>query len=333
MNVSRLRIIIITISFFVLIFGGLYSLDFGSFLPTFACYFVGYSKAGACFLYPLQSALDSADIDKYISIFIDFLLFSLLVIIIGRAWCGWICPLGFLMDALDYIREKLGINYMRFSEKLRYRLKPLKWIFLGIALIIPFWVAFPVLFPHVARDLRAPFCSLCPGRYILPMITGDFLRVGVDYFSVTSIVLSTLGLSITVFALLGTFVKRRFFCSYCPMGLIIGFYRKISFLKIKKDTQKCTRCESCFNACSMEVEEKFKERDSEDVTHLDCILCMRCIEYCPEDGALYATFLGKKIFVSSRQGFLKRQGIIKKNGERVFGNIGLYIEQKNNGSK
>ena len=59
-------------------------------------------------------------------------------------------------------------------------------------------------------------------------------------------------------------------------------------------------CEVCYNVCPMEIEQVFKERENEDVVFTDCNLCLRCVEYCPEDGALRATFLGKTIYKSRR---------------------------------
>ncbi len=306
MNVTKLRWTVLTASFLILTFGGLIGIYLGDFLPTFACAFVGGEKVGGiCFLYPMQAALESAKWQEYKSILVTFFFFSLLIIVFGRVWCGWICPLGFIQDFLDLIRRKLHIDYIRFPQKLREGLKSIKWIFLFIALLIPLWVAFPFFAPDVARDMRMPFCSLCPARYILPMVSGDYLRVGIDFKSATSITMSALGIIFSALTIFGALLKRRFFCSYCPMVLFISFYKKIGFVRLKKNIQKCTRCEICYNVCPMEIEDVFKEREKEDVTFADCIMCLKCVESCPEDDALQATFLGKTIFRSTWTGFFK----------------------------
>jgi formate hydrogenlyase subunit 6/NADH:ubiquinone oxidoreductase subunit I len=100
------------------------------------------------------------------------------------------------------------------------------------------------------------------------------------------------------------------------LGLLLGWYRKISFIKLKKDCQKCTMCEVCYNVCPVEIEQVFKERQREDVTFSDCNLCLKCVEYCPEDGALRATFLGKTIYKSTSKGFFSRQEILTKDSEQ-----------------
>ena len=311
MNLSKFRWIVSAIAFVTLLFGAYCGLYFGDFLPTFSCRYVE-TRAGTCFLMTLQRTIQmtlgtlSGFAQKDIVVFLKQLLyFSLLVVLIGRAWCGWICPLGFFQDVLYRIRQWLGVGSIRFSEKVRNRLTWIKWVFLSVALLIPLWVAFPFFCPLVAFNLRMPFCQLCPGKYILPLLVGNPDRVAVNYESTTQLVMSLLGLSISVVVILGAFVKNRFWCTFCPLGLILSWYRKISFLKLKKDDEKCTRCEICYNVCPMEIEGVFKSRGRKDVTFAECHLCLKCIESCPEPDALKATYLGIPIYRSSSRKFLR----------------------------
>jgi len=75
---------------------------------------------------------------------------------------------------------------------------------------------------------------LCPGKYILPLLVGDTNDVVVNFKSATTIVMSVLGLIFSVIVIIGAFVKRRFWCPYCPLGLFLSWYKKFSFLKLKK---------------------------------------------------------------------------------------------------
>ncbi len=308
MRISTLRWTILVISFFLLLFGAYGNLYFGYFLPTFSCCFVR-ERAGTCFFLTLQQTLGVLTWETVVIFMERFLYFSLLVILIGRAWCGWICPMGFFQDLLDWIRQRSGIGYVRFANPLRSHLSPIKWAFFFIAILVPVWVAYPVSFPGVALDLSIPFCQLCPGKYILPLLTGNTSRVAVDFESTTRIVMSSLGLFFSMTVILGALVKRRFWCLYCPLGLLMSWYRKISFLKLKKDDRTCTHCEICANVCPMEIEKVFQSRGKEDVTFADCSLCLKCIEYCPEDDALRAEYLGKTIYRSTSKGFFGRCSI------------------------
>lgn len=295
-------------SFFVLLFGAYLGLYFGYVLPTFSCCYVS-SRAGTCFLLTLQQTIGAFTWESIVVFLERFTYFSLLVIIMGRGWCGWICPLGFFQDLLDLTRYKLGIGSIRFSKKLRNGLSWIKWFFLSVVLIVPLWVAFPFFCPCVALNLEIPYCQLCPGKYILPLLVGNPDRVAVNFKNNTNLVMSTLGLTFSAALIWGAFIKRRFWCLFCPLGLIISWYRKISFFKLRKNDLQCTSCEICYNTCPMEIEEVYKSRGREDVTFGECNLCLKCVENCPEKSALEAVYLGKTIYRSSSINFFKKRGI------------------------
>jgi ferredoxin-type protein NapH len=308
MNLSNLRWTILTVSFFLLLFGAYLGLYVGYFLPTFSCCYVR-ARAGTCFMLTLQQTLSTLTWDT-LRVFLERLVcFSLLVILIGRAWCGWVCPLGFIQDLLDRLRQAVGLGYVRFSEKLRGGLAWIKWVFLSVALLLPIWVAFPVMCPAVALGLQIPFCQLCPGKYLLPLCVGNPDRISVNYENGTRLVMSTLGLTFSILAIVGSFIKRRFWCMFCPLGLILSWYRKISFLKLEKTDEKCTKCEICYNVCPMEIEAVFRSQGKKDVTFAECTLCLKCIENCPEENALKAVYLGKTIYRSLPQTFFGNRGV------------------------
>ena len=306
MKISGIRWTILTISFFVLLFGAYLNLYFGYFLPSFSCCYVN-SRAGTCFMLTLQQTLGVLTLDSMLVFLERFFYFSILVIILGRAWCGWICPLGFFQEILDFIRRISGIGYIRFSDKLKKSLGWIKWLLFFMASLLPLWVACPVFCPIVALDLRIPYCQLCPGKYILPLLAGNPNRVAVNFSSITHMVMSTLGLLISSSVIVGAFIKRRFWCHFCPLGLILSFYRRLGFLKLKKNDAKCTKCEICYNVCPVEIKQVFQSRGRKDVTFSECTLCLKCVEHCPEPGALKASYLGKTIYKSSGLKTLEKQ--------------------------
>lgn len=308
MRIAHLRWLVLSLSFGLLLFGACAGLHLGSFLPTFSCCFVP-TRAGTCFFLPLQLSLGSLTWEDMLLFFERFFWFSLLVLLIGRAWCGWICPLGFFQDLLDVGRRALGMGDIRFGERLRRRLAWIKWIFLAVAVFVPLWVAVPVLFPSVALDLTIPFCQLCPGKYILPLITLSPDRILVNFESTTQVVMSSLGLLFSLMVIIGALVKRRFWCPYCPLGLLMSWYRRWSLLKLKKEDAACTHCRICADVCPMEIEEVFRSRGRVDVTFADCILCLKCIEHCPEDRALRVDFVGWTIYRSSSRGFFSHPSL------------------------
>jgi len=295
----------LTVAFVILTFGGwVHRCWLGQFLPTLSCKYVLWTRAGDCYLWHIQRVLQNADFDELLP---ELMFFFLLILLLGKSWCGWICPFGFCMDLLDAFRRRLRMGYVTFSDALNRQLAWIKWVMLFIMLVVPLLCIEGCVLSEYRRDLNVPFCQLCPARYITPLFNDMWNQLAVSFRSGASVLMTVLGLAITGLFLVGALVKRRFWCQFCPMGLIVGLCRKLSLLKLKKDCDACTRCGICNTVCPMDIKEVHLERKRSDVTHQDCILCMRCIEYCPEDHALRATFCGKTIYEASQKGFFARE--------------------------
>ena len=305
MKLSKLRWSVQSLAFVVLLFGGTAGIFLGFFLPTLSCPYVGYMRGGDCFLLNLQFHLALGGWNVYAGIIKNFLIFSLLVVLAGRFWCGWICPFGFIQDILNTLRVTLDVKSIAFYETVKKNFLPIKWFFLGLSITVPVWIAYPLCAPCMLYDLSMPFCQLCPARYILPLAAGNPEKVSLNFKSAATVVMTSLGLLIASAALVGSFLKKRFWCFLCPMGLLLSLYQKISFMRLKKDCAKCTMCEACYLACPMNIGEVFRERKNADVTYGDCIFCGKCIDACPENDALGFSFLGKTFFRSSADAFFR----------------------------
>lgn len=310
MSVSGLRWTVLIVAFVVLTYGGLAGIYLGDFLPTFSCWYVGESRGGDCFLWHVQHHFSGHGGPGYLVRLNEpmLLYFFLLLLVLGKAWCGWVCPLGFLMDALDLVRRKLNLGYVFFSQRLRRRLAPIKWVLLFLALAVPL-ACFPFFMRSpLASDLAQPYCQWCPAKYVAPLCVGNVDEIAVNFRSGLSIFMTLVGLVVAGLFLIGALTKRRFWCSFCPLGLVIGLCRKLSFIKLKKDCQACTRCGICYNVCPLDIEEIYTERKRTNVTYQDCILCLKCIEHCPEDNALRATFCGRTIYRATQKRFFAKAG-------------------------
>ncbi len=311
MRIDRIRLFVQFVLFLLFIYGGLVSFGLGNAIPTMVCVYAKY-KGGFCFLYPFQRYLSVPLSTLFGSLSTMFLIylgtFCLWAIAFNKSWCGWACPLGFLQDLLTKLREFLKIDVSRFQWITRYRFLSVKYIILVLLILLPMGIgnALPGL-PKLNSDFAVPFCQICPGKPLLPLFHGDFSKIGIDFSNTVTLVFSTLSMGIFALLVAGSFLKRRFLCSYCPMAALLSLFEKIGLVSLKKEGTKCTRCGNCFRACPMDILEIAQERDKVNMVTQDCMLCMRCIEVCPENDALRATILGKTVFKSSAQGFLQRQ--------------------------
>ncbi len=316
MRVDRIRLLIQFLSFILMIYGGIVLINLGRGLPALTCVYSKYS-AGLCFLYPLQRFAGLPFfllLGGYGILLLKYMgMFILWVIVFNTAWCGWVCPIGFLQDLLSKLRAYMNVDLSRFSWLTRDRYKSVKYILLVLLILLPIGIGNSIFgLPKLTDDLAVPFCQICPAKPLLPMFDGNFSHIFIDFSSGTKIVLSTLSMIILALFFTASFLKRRFLCSYCPMSALLSLFEKTSLLSLKKDGRKCTQCGNCSRVCPMEIREIADERERTDIVTQDCMLCMRCIEVCPEDNALRATFAGMTIFPSTAKGFLKRQGAFEK---------------------
>lgn len=305
-DLRRFRFLLQLFFFVLLVYGGYFAVNLGQSLPTFACGFNDAGRGGICYLLPLQHqlAMSWGTLFGWAGLMVlqGFLFFALWFFILNKGWCGYVCPLGTIQDWITSLRTRLGVRYSRYTEGQFRRLSLIKYLLLALMILIPLGIG-GALLPH---DMGTPFCDICPGRMIIPMFTGDFSQLTIDFSTKTTMVMTALGMLVTGLFLAGAFFKKRFFCFFCPMSALHYLLSKPALLKLKKDGAKCTRCGDCYRVCDMEIREIADEVKEPRIMQDDCIMCLKCVAHCPEQGALKATFAGIPIFESTEQGFIKR---------------------------
>ncbi|MBQ9868932.1 MAG: 4Fe-4S binding protein [Ruminococcus sp.] len=196
------------------------------------------------------------------------------IILLGRAICAFLCPMGLVQDIMDKIRRKTKTEGLQMNEKMYGALKPIKWslvlVFTGLCFA------------------GGNFCNFCPMVATAPILAGISTSLYVSGF-------------IMVFVLIAGFFKRRAFCTICPLGYLMGLFHKASLFRVKKDCTACTECGACYEACPMGIKMIYTEREKTDVTDANCIMCGECVRCCPEDNALSLTFAGARIYTAKRK--------------------------------
>jgi polyferredoxin len=243
-------------------------------------------------------------------------------IILGRFWCGWICPFGLYVDVISRIRKALGIKYRTFSDSFNVKFHQLSYVILALLIILSVIfasqaIAGAQLVPGTEKGgfiytyFSAPFCQVCPRKprcvllqtsvgmmrpeWLTENTTGQFYQLG---FYLTSLNLFVFGL-VTVAA----FFYRRSWCRICPLGGLIALFNRfppfkwVSGLRLEKVEEKCTKCGICKRVCPTQVTEVYEMKGG-DVTTSNCILCLRCVEMCPYEGTLSLKAAGKTVFKS-----------------------------------
>ena len=310
-DLRNVRFWIQLISFILFVYGGYLSINLGSSFPIFACPYNDHTSA-ICYLISVQHQL-SLPLNvlfspAIISFFIGLITFIAWFMILNKTWCGFVCPFGTLQDWITSLRKKMNIRLSIYTQSQFDELSKLKYVFLIIVFFFPLLIGAGA----ISNNWSATFCQMCPARVISPMFSGDLSQWRVDFSSTTSMILTALGISFASLFFVGSFIKKRFFCFFCPMSALHYIFANTSIIKFKKDGSKCTRCGDCYAVCDMQIKDIADDVTSKNILRDDCILCLKCVAACPEDDALHFDILNIKAFSSTREGFEKRMKIDQK---------------------
>ena len=245
-------------------------------------------------IYKLQDTLVAEYDTFFTDLVLPILIFIVLVLLLGRIWCAWLCPLGLPQDLLSDLRKKLGVPYYKLSRRGSQALHSLKYLALFLIIFYTIVLGIPWSGINEFRTiLPIPYEWIDPNRalYVYPQIALGLLP--------PTTIVPIVSIATTIFFLVTCYKIRRFWCHICPAGALMGLIHRNSFIQLNKDTTKCTSCRVCARVCPMGIEEVWKEKEKTIVTHRNCTHCWSCLAACPEDDCLSVTFLGKRI-VSSK---------------------------------
>ena len=191
----------------------------------------------------------------------------------GRAYCSWVCPVNIVTDAANWLREKLGIKAStRFSRNTRY------WM-LGMVLVLS------AVTGNMAFELLNPVSMVHRGIIFSVHNPGISVGEGIAWVGVG--IAWTVVIGIFLFDL---FVAKRGWCSHlCPMGAMYGLIGKLSPVRVRADRRSaCDDCMECFAVCpEPQVIKPALKGANKGIGPVilagECTNCGRCIDICAEE--------------------------------------------------
>jgi MauM/NapG family ferredoxin protein len=187
-------------------------------------------------------------------------------IVLGRAFCGWICPLGTLQQAASALlsprtrRESQEANrYRRWYGAKYYLLAALLALALAGSLQSGLFDPLSLLSRGLGSGL---WPSLPHGR---PVAGG---------------MLAALFLLLVVLA--SRWIPRLFCRAVCPLGALLGVFARFSVFRIHRRGDGCSSCQRCTFACQGADEPLGEHRVGE------CHVCFNCVAACPDGSIRYA---------------------------------------------
>ncbi len=188
------------------------------------------------------------------------------------AFCGWVCPLGFLQDLMSNLSKVL----QKRIPGLRHAIATLKHRGARLAVLDRYlrYIKYLVL-----------TWTIGGAAYFGVMVFRDYdpwsALLNLGEFSFTP------GLIVLGITLVGAFFVERPWCRYaCPLGAATGLISKLSPVYLKREESACKICKVCTNACPMGID----VHTATTIKSVDCISCLECVGACPRNGALEVKF-------------------------------------------
>lgn len=197
-------------------------------------------------------------------------------IVIPRAFCGYVCPLGTLIDTFDWL---IGRHFQRFH--LPDNGPKGGWVH------IKYYLLAGVLITSLFGVLTSGFVSAIPVLTRGLLFTGGRTQIrlmkGREHLAQVEITFwISLGLFAGVFLL--SLLGRRFWCRYvCPSGALLSVFNLFRVGERKVEST-CINCNKCVEICPFDaIQEDFSTRTA------DCTYCQTCGGECPVDAIKFVT--------------------------------------------
>ena len=220
----------------------------------------------------------------------------------GRIFCGWICPLGTVIDISDKLLYRKGRLFYNKKRADTRRFRNWKYIYLLVGLgAIVYGVdilAFGDPLSLITRTFT--FCFYAPIAYIWngTLSMGDQIGINrgaahlfgwemnnwhmqnLSYFNGVPVLMMFMG----IIALSG--YQERFWCrNLCPYGGLLAVISRVSWLRHYIKMDGCIRCKKCEVQSRMGCYENLDRKATAPPEHniAECIQCFRCETICPTD--------------------------------------------------
>lgn len=177
-----------------------------------------------------------------------------LSLVLGRVFCGWLCPADLLFEvaakARSWARIKTDVAFPR----------SIKFTVLALGLVTG-----AALGSQIFAEIYPP--RIVSGELYLWITFGAF-GAGAWFF-----------LTLVAFEI---FVSKRFWCRYvCPGGALYSLLGRFRFVRLKVDHQACSECRLCNVSCEFGLDPMSGNFGAE------CNNCGQCVRACGHDALVW----------------------------------------------
>ncbi|PKO12402.1 MAG: hypothetical protein CVU39_24140 [Chloroflexi bacterium HGW-Chloroflexi-10] len=222
----------------------------------------------------------------------------LLTLVFGRVWCGWLCPMG---TVLDWFKPKYprSTDKVQVAEKWR-NVKYFLLIFMLVAALLgnqSLLIFDPItvmtrflatgLWP-VIRFVTLSFESfMYQWNFLWPVLDPLHNNVIQPVFGdIAPVFTLAVPLFLFIAVIVGlNWIADRFWCRYlCPLGALLGWISRFAFLRRVVDAEACNGCRQCARLCPTSTIDARRGFESDPA---ECIVCVDCLVDCKQNGTSF----------------------------------------------
>ena len=223
-----------------------------------------------------------------------------LTLVFGRIYCSVICPLGVFQDLLARFHRKK--NKYSYSKEVRWLRYPVLVVFV-IAGVVGIGSLFQLLAPYssygrIATMIFQPLWKGC--NNLLAMAAEhyeSYAFYSVDTWMRSLPVLIIAAVTLVVLFILAWRGGRTYCNTICPVGTILSFFARFSWLKVRFDADKCKNCSLCSKNCKAAC----IDYKTHTVDYSRCVVCGNCIDKCKFGALKYSGSVDRGVKSESTQ--------------------------------